>query len=215
MELWSVDQFQLLIFCDDHAQFKNLSINARSIYASRCHNKLDELPVVASVHDFDILCVTESWLSSNVDNSCIPLSGYSEPFRLDRNYHGGVGVMAYVKRDLFCTRRRDLEQLGVEIMWLDFKLTHRNRLLIAVCYQPPNSAAADRFLFRMCYSNVIKDFLSDALNTILFVGDFNDHSIDKPFQQQTELFRLFNRFNFHQVIQSPTRCTNILDWFVI
>ena len=34
--------------------------------------------------------------------------------RLDRNSHGG-GVMAYVKRDLFCTRRRDLEQSGVEI----------------------------------------------------------------------------------------------------
>ena len=62
--------------------------------------------------------------------------------------------MAYVKRDLFCSRRP-----GVEITWLDFKLTYRNRLLIAVCYQPPNSAAADRFLFRMCCSNVINDFL--------------------------------------------------------
>jgi len=29
-------------------------INARSVYASRCHDKLDELTVVASVHDFDI-----------------------------------------------------------------------------------------------------------------------------------------------------------------
>jgi len=110
-------------------------IHARSIYASKCHNKLDELVDVASVHSFDILCVTESWLNSNVDNSCIPLSGYSEPFRFDQNSHGG-GIMAYMKRDLFCTHRRDLEQPGVEIMWLDFKLTHRNRLLIAVCYQP-------------------------------------------------------------------------------
>jgi len=57
-------------------------IDARNIYASRCHNRLDEL---ASVHDFHIFCVTESWLSSNVDtNSCISLSGYSEPFRLDQ-----------------------------------------------------------------------------------------------------------------------------------
>ena len=75
----------------------------------------------------------------------------------------------------------------------------------------PNSAAADRFLLRMCCSNEINDFLSDASTTILFVGDLNDHSEGKPFQQQTELFRLFNMFNFHQVIQSPTRCTNILD----
>jgi len=140
--------------------------------------------------------------------------GYSEPFRLDRNFHGG-GVRAYVKRDLFCTCRRDLEQPDVEIMWLDFKLTHRNGLLIGVCYKSPNSAAADRFSFHMCCSNVINDFLSYASTTILFVGDFKDYSIGKPFQQQTELFRLFNMFNFHQVIHSPTRWANNLDWFVI
>jgi len=67
----------------------------------------------------------------------------------------------------------------------------------------------------MCCSNVINDFLSDASTTIHFAGGFNDHSMGKPFRQQTELFRLFNVFNFNQVIQSPTRCVNILDWFVI
>ena len=89
--------------------------------------------------------------------------------------------MAFVKSDLFCARRRDLEQRGFEIMWLDFELTHRNRLLTAVCCQAPNCAAADRFLFRMCCSNVINNFLSDASTTILFVGDFNDqnHSSNK------------------------------------
>jgi len=67
----------------------------------------------------------------------------------------------------------------------------------------------------MCCSNVIRNFLSDASITIIFSGDFNDHSVGKPFHLQTELFRLFNMFNFHQVMQSPTRCTNILNWFVI
>jgi len=66
--------------------------------------------------------------------------------------------MAYVRRDLFCTRRRDLEQPGDEIMWLDFKLTHCKRLLIAVCYQTPKNAAAYRFLFRTRCSNAINDF---------------------------------------------------------
>jgi len=61
----------------------------------------------------------------------------------------------------------------------------------------PNSAAADRFFFHMCCSNVINDFFSDASTNILFAGDFNDNSMGKPFQQQTELFRLFNMFNFH------------------
>jgi len=100
---------------ENRGKIEMCRVNARSIYASRCHNKLYDLAVVASVHNFDILCVTEGWLSSNVDNSCISLSGYSEPFRLDRNSFGG-GVMAYVKSDLFYTRRRDLEKRGVEIM---------------------------------------------------------------------------------------------------
>jgi len=62
---------------------------------------------------------------------------------------------------------------------------------------------------------MINDFSSDALTTILFSGDFNDHSMNGPFHQQTALFRLFNMFNFHQVKQPPTRCANILDWFAI
>ena len=37
----------------------------------------------------------------------------------------------------------------------------------------------------------------------------------KPFHQQTQLFSLFDIFNFHQVIQPPTRCANILQWLVI
>jgi len=111
--------------------------------------------------------------------------------------------MVYVKSDLCCARRRDLEQPGFEIMWLDFKLTHRNRLLIAVCFKAPNCAAADRFLFRMCCSNVINDFLSDASTTILFVGDFNDHSVGKPFQQQTELFRLLTCLLFTKLYNHP------------
>ena len=44
---------------------------------------------------------------------------------------------------------------------------------------------------------MINDFFSDASTNILFAGDFNDNSMGKPFQQQTELFRLFNMFNFH------------------
>jgi len=34
-------------------------------------------------------------------------------------------------------------------------------------------------------------------------GDFNDHSMGKPFHQQTELFRLFNMFNFTRWYNHP------------
>jgi len=95
-------------------------------------------------------------------------------------------------------------------MWLDFKFNHQHRSLFAVCYQPPNSSAADGVLFLMCCCNVINDFFSDARTTILFAGDFNYHSMGKPFHEQTQVFRLYNMFNFHQVMQSPIRCAIFL-----
>jgi len=38
--------------------------------------------------------------------------------------------MAHVKSDLLYTGCSDLEQPGVEIMWLDIKFNRRNRVLL-------------------------------------------------------------------------------------
>jgi len=103
---------------------RNISIchlNARSVFAFRSSCKFEELSLVAACYNFDVICVSESWLDSTIDNDCISLYGYLKPFRLDRNSHGG-GVMAYVKSDILCTRRFDLEVAGIEIMWLDISL---------------------------------------------------------------------------------------------
>jgi len=48
--------------------------------------------------------------------------------------------------------------------------------------------------------------LIDPSFTILFAGDFNDHSVDKSSYQQTDLFRLFNMFNFQSYIIPHYKC---------
>jgi len=164
-------------------------LNARSIFAFKSNCKLEELSLVAACNNFDVICVSESWLDSTIDNDCISLNGYLKPFWLDRNSHGGGGmagssqaggqwcpappfeigaphftfgppvaayiqhcilkcgppsgfwplflvfgppaakswrlacVMAYVKFNLLCTRRLDLEVAEIEIMWFDISFT--------------------------------------------------------------------------------------------
>jgi len=67
-------------------------LNARSIFAFKSNCKLEELSLVAACNNFDVICVSESWLDSTIDNDCISLNGYLKPFWLDRNSHGGGGM---------------------------------------------------------------------------------------------------------------------------
>ena len=60
-----------------------LYFNARSILP-----KFDELQAVCLTLDPDIICITETWLSSDIEDQEIVLSGYYS-CRLDRNRHGG------------------------------------------------------------------------------------------------------------------------------
>jgi len=146
------------------------------------------LSLVAACYNSDVICVSESWLDSAIDNDCISLYGYLKPFRLDRNSLGG-GVMAYVKSDILCTRMFDLEVAGIEIMWLDISLCNSKTLLLGVCYQPPNYNVTQKQNFIDCLSILINASLHNASKIVLLAGDFDDRSVDKPLPLQSELFR--------------------------
>ena len=54
----------------------------------------DEVRATCSAYCDDIVCLVETWLCSNIQNTELYVPGYSV-IRLDRNRHGG-GVMIYV-----------------------------------------------------------------------------------------------------------------------
>jgi hypothetical protein len=60
-----------------------LYFNVRSLLP-----KLDDLRIICSLHSPDIVCITESWLDSSIENSEIIIQGYII-HRHDRNRHGG------------------------------------------------------------------------------------------------------------------------------
>ena len=66
-----------------------LYFNARSIIP-----KCDELRIICEAHKPDVVCITESWLSSDINNAELHISGY-QIVRRDKNRHGG-GVLMYI-----------------------------------------------------------------------------------------------------------------------
>ena len=59
---------------------------------------------------------------------------------LDRNRNGG-GVLAFVKSNIYCIRRFDLESPNVQVLWLEMCLEKSISFILAVCYQPPHTNA--------------------------------------------------------------------------
>ena len=62
-------------------------------------NIIDELGVVLKTNEIDFAGISETWLSSNVPNSCVHIPGYNL-VRNDRVEKRGGGVCALVKSSL-------------------------------------------------------------------------------------------------------------------
>ena len=60
--------------------------------------KIDELKSLIT-GNIDILVVTETKLDDSFPNAQFFIDGFSAPYRLDRNKHGG-GIMIYVREDI-------------------------------------------------------------------------------------------------------------------
>ena len=92
-----------------------LYYNARSLLP-----KFDELLLSVNLHAPDIICIVESWLSPEIQDSEILIPGYI-PVRLDRNRHGG-GVVVFVSNKFMFQHLPDCSPLEL----ITFTLRHAN-----------------------------------------------------------------------------------------
>ena len=91
--------------------------NARSILP-----KFHELYSLCSLYNPDLVCIVESWLSSDISDNEILIPNYSI-FRLDRSRHGG-GILVYVKSSLCVSSVQS--PLDIELLFLTVKSNHRS-----------------------------------------------------------------------------------------
>lgn len=101
--------------------FSFLQLNIQSIIP-----KLDMVVAEYSCHD--ILSFTESWLKPDITTDSLKIPAYKAPFRRDRIDRMGGGVIVYVKDEINCITRNDLQVGIVECIWLEVKLRNKKYL---------------------------------------------------------------------------------------
>lgn len=142
---------------------KQLSIvyfNARSLVP-----KFDELCSLVEAMQPDIVCITESWLCTDILDTEVRISGYSV-HRLDRNRHGG-GIIMYTRDDLVVTVIPNFS-LSLEFLPVSIRL-HNFKLCICIFYRPPSSLSS---IFDTFSESLEKLDISQFSNFIC-LGDFN------------------------------------------
>lgn len=165
-------------------------LNARSLLP-----KVDELRAVTSVANFDVICVSETWLSPAVDDSLLNIQNFSL-YRHDRTTHRGGGCAVYVK-NTFASEvfECDLSIYGIECCVVRLLCP---AILVFCIYIPPNT--------RSDSLRELRDFLVQKVDTAspsayMFAGDFNRFDV-KGFCDILDLT---------DIVTKPTRNGSILD----
>ena len=75
-------------------------------------NKIDQIELELS--HFDLIALNETWLSPVTKDDDIKLANFQDPFRKDRQTNNYGCVIVYVRENIPCKRRCDLELQGLE-----------------------------------------------------------------------------------------------------
>ena len=180
-------------------------INIRSLSQNKIRNLKTDIS-----RDFDIIALSETFLSDSQPDSDFQLQGFHSIMRRDRPGGLGGGVALYTSQLFAASRRHDLEVPDIELLWSEIRL-HNNKFLLGVVYRPPNSTVS--------FWDKLQDSLDLAkatnINNIILTGDLNS---DPSTPSGTKLlnFCSINLLSMH--IDEPTRITQnsstCLDQFI-
>ena len=153
-----------------------------------------------NIHIFGI---TESHTTSSVNDGELSIDGYNM-IRKDRSTGIGGGVICYIRDDLKWQRRNDLEQPGIECIWIELYLKNSKSILIAIIYKPPDSSKHLDKKFTEKLDSVISISTNENKESLI-IGDINcDYLVPNDHKEIKDIFK-FN--GFKQVIKDPTRIT--------
>ncbi|XP_045477922.1 uncharacterized protein LOC123683069 [Harmonia axyridis] len=187
------------------SSIKCAHLNVRSLVAH-----LDDFKNILLANDFDIVCVGETWLCSNITNDDLGIVGYSF-VRRDRVGRGG-GVGIFVKSHFafkVVPSGTDIEQL-----WIELKLPGTN---IAICstYRP---LTFNYKLFLDAFETELSQVIP-LVNGIICFGDFNIDLLDINNSDSIFVINFFEGLGLKQLVDEPTRITNksatLLDYILV
>ncbi|XP_035671494.1 uncharacterized protein LOC118412624 [Branchiostoma floridae] len=156
----------------------------------------------------DIICLTETWLSEDVQDSKVQLENF-DVFRKDRTHvceeesmtrsspHGGVAV--YVRNGYSCYEIPIPDDISLECVVMLMSVEDIEILIVPV-YRPP-SVKKDAFIVNV--EKLMQYLLATVKRTTtIFLGDFNENLLSGEDNKKIQKF--FETNNFEQLVEDPT-----------
>ena len=146
----------------------------------------------------DILCVSETWLNSNMPDRFIYIEGFNI-FRTDNGC--GSGTCIYVRNNLSCTRLDfDFPPCeGVEDTWVQVQCRKLPSIIVGVIYRHPKGTVET-------FHHISTIFHKASLKgkSLFVMGDLNDDLLCK----NAKMHRILYVGGLKQVVDRPTRVTS-------
>ena len=192
---------------ESKSNFSILSLNAQSINA-----KFDEFQIaineINNKHEVSIICIQESWLSSDSDTSLFDIPNYQLVAKGKYcSNHGGL--LTYVHKDFYWENIAINDETTV---WenLFIKVRHKTpgskTQIVGNIYRRPNEILHD---FRMFQEEFVEALENFNRNTVYLCGDFNIDLLKLNVKDHYHTF--FNNLiaaGYFPRISLPTRITN-------
>ena len=172
--------------------------------------KRNELEAYAVQKNVNIIAITETWATPDINDSEFCIQGYTL-FRKDRSVirqGRGGGVMLLVKNNISCVAYEKLNKLPCESLWIQIQADSKFIINLGVCYRSQTASVQENESMRTAILEACKE-------QCLIVGDFNYANINwetYECDKDGEIFLDLLQDNYlSQHVNVPTRGNNILD----
>ena len=193
--------------CNSH--FNSLILGLQNVRSLNAPGRLSSVVSEVQYHEFDIFCVTESWLRSSdtlIDVDLVA-AGYcylSKPRTYDRR--GGGVLLIY--RNVFSVKNIDLPNFdSFEHLTVSMLLKSHCVLTITIVYRPPNTSVSS---FLHDFDSFLEMLSTDPKHVL--VGDFNLHLEDENDVNVKSFTNLISQYGFTQHVKTVThKAGHVLD----
>lgn len=188
-----------------HDHLNIMHVNIQSLLP-----KLDILE--AEMQYYDIVVLTETWLSQNTKNPDISISNFDPPYRKDREGRPGGGVAIYIKSGIALHKQTNLVENNIEALCIEVSL-RGHKFLLGGFYRPPNSGCEYWDSIESTFDNLN----NSAIKDLIILGDFNCNM--QRLNTPNRMHNLALSYNLSQLIDEPTHYTehssSIIDLILV
>jgi len=185
-------------------------LNARSVA-----NKLEELHYLLYMDKYDLLFITETWLSPNLPDGCLDPNSHYLLLRKDRASGHGGGVCVFVHKGLHVTPVELADTYNhLELLCFDLYCVTAKLRFFCV-YRPPHNDSEGVEYLTLITRCVTAYSVGQHINVIL--GDLNCPNVNWSTRSgssdciNSTLLKFADKCGFHQFVDFATRGNNILD----